>query len=101
MRVVLVRFTARPGDGARLIEALDSMLPATAAFPGCRGVELLRDPEDSDQVSMIEHWETPDAYVAYRAWRASQGPTETGALLADAPLMSNMDLVEAYSDEAG
>jgi quinol monooxygenase YgiN len=97
MRVVVVRFTARAGDGARLIAALDSILPDTAAFPGCLGVELLQDEEDGDQVSMIERWETPDAYVAYRAWRAGQPPTETGSFLAGAPLMSNLEPVKEYA----
>jgi quinol monooxygenase YgiN len=98
MRVVVVTFRAHAGDGARLIEALDAILPDTAGFPGSLGVELLRDGDDGDQVTMIERWETPDAYVAYRAWRASQPPTETGSLLASPPLMSNLEPVALYGD---
>jgi quinol monooxygenase YgiN len=92
-----MRFTARAGDGTRLVDALEAVLPDTAAFPGCLGVELCRDAEDGDQVAMIERWETPEAYDAYLDWRATQGPTQVGSLLDGPSLRSLLDLQTAFA----
>jgi quinol monooxygenase YgiN len=96
VRLVVMRFTARTGDGTRLVEALEAVLPDTAAFPGCFGVELCRDADDGDQVTMIERWETPQAYDAYLDWRAKQEPTQVGPLLDRPAQRSLLDLQTAF-----
>jgi hypothetical protein len=97
VRLVLVSFTSRAGEGADLVEALSSMLPDTAASRGCLGVELFRDPEDADQVTMIERWEDAESYEAYLAWRAEGGPTLVGSLLEGGPQRSYHDSLASFA----
>jgi quinol monooxygenase YgiN len=92
-----MRFTARAGHGTDLVDALAAVLPDTAAFPGCLGVELFRETEDGDQVSMLERWESPDAYAAYMAWRASEPPTNVGSWVDGPPARSILELVGSFS----
>ena len=71
---------------------VDEVLVATRAFHGNLGVEVVSDIEDPAHIVLIEHWADLDADNAYRAFRAGEGQSPLGRLLAGAPTLTR------YSD---
>ena len=59
-------------------------LPTTRAFPGCLRVDVMIDTTDPLHVLVIEVWESVAADAAYRAWRAGDGASNLGTVLAAA-----------------
>ena len=63
-------------------------LADTRQFPGCEGVDVLVDREDRAHIVVHERWESAEADAAYRAWRAGDGVSNLGAVLAGAPVLT-------------
>lgn len=70
---VLVDLALKPETADRVVSALEEVLPATRAFEGCRGVQLLVDLHDPSHVVLLEDWESIGHQEAYAAWRAESG----------------------------
>ncbi|MBD7956850.1 antibiotic biosynthesis monooxygenase [Microbacterium sp. Sa4CUA7] len=61
-------------------------LPATRAFPGNRGTEVVAEDSRPDHLVMITRWESRAAYDAYSAWRGTpEGRTHLGEIVAGPP----------------
>jgi len=69
----------------------DDILVATRAFEGCEGVDVLVQQDDKTRVLVIERWASIEADTAYRAWRASEGPSPLAAYIAAAPTVRFFD----------
>lgn len=67
---------------------IHEVLTATRAFPGCLGVDVLIDSADPAHVILLERWESLEADAAYREWRAGDGKSNLGTILAGAPQLS-------------
>ncbi len=65
----------RPETATEALDALDKVLVATRAFPGCLGVEVAVQADDPGHALVLERWESMAADTEYRAWRASEGPS--------------------------
>src|ERR1700712_741356 len=63
-------------------------LADTRQFPGCEGVDVLVDREDRAHIVVHERWESAEADAACRAWRAGDGVSTLGAVLAGAPVVT-------------
>ena len=74
---------------------LRDILTGTRAFEGCLGVDVLLDRDDPAHMILLERWASADADAAYREWRAGEGATELGSLLASVPQIS---MFETASD---
>jgi quinol monooxygenase YgiN len=61
---------------------LRETLAQTRAFDGCLRLEVLTDTEDPAHVLVVEEWESLEADSAYRAWRAGDGRSNLGSVLA-------------------
>ena len=61
---------------------LRETLAQTRAFDGCLRLEVLTDTEDPAHVLVVEEWESLEADSAYRAWRAGEGRSNLGSVLA-------------------
>lgn len=70
---VTVEFTARPGESTMLVEALKRALPLTRAREGCVWLELVANPEEEDDMTVVMLWRTRADYDVYRAWREANG----------------------------
>ena len=68
---------------------LREILADTRAFEGCEGVEVLIDRGDPAHLILVERWESAEADAAYRHWRATDGTTQLGTLLAGTPTSSS------------
>ena len=71
---------------------IDDVLVATRAFSGNLGVEVVTDVTDPSHIMVVEHWADLAADDAYRAFRASEGASPLGPLLAAPPTLTR------YSD---
>ena len=69
-------------------DIIDDVLVATRGFDGNLGVEVVTDVDDPTHVLLIEHWASLEADDAYRAFRAGEGPSPLGPLLAGPPTLT-------------
>ena len=69
-------------------DIIDDVLVATRAFDGNLGVEVVTDVDDPTHILLVEHWATLEADDAYRAFRAGDGPSRLGPILAAPPTLT-------------
>jgi quinol monooxygenase YgiN len=67
---------------------LRDILSDTRAFDGCLGVDVLVDSHDPAHVLVVEQWASREHDSAYRAWRAGDGASGLGELLAAPPVLT-------------
>ena len=79
-------------DGAHA--EIHKILIDTRAFAGCLGVEVLVGAPDRAHVLLVERWESAEHDAVYRAWRAGDGATNLGTLLAAPPTLSMFETAE-------
>jgi quinol monooxygenase YgiN len=93
--VSLLDFRVRPDrmDGADA--AIAEVLAATRAFPGCVGLQVLRDTDDAAHVVVVETWESLAHDDAYRAWRGTpEGASRFGEILDGRPTLTRLDVTD-------
>ncbi|MES2092440.1 MAG: antibiotic biosynthesis monooxygenase family protein [Actinomycetota bacterium] len=69
------------------LEVIHGVLEVTRAFPGNQGVEVLVDSANPLRIVLLERWESLEADAAYRAWRAGDGKSDLGSILAGPPTL--------------
>jgi quinol monooxygenase YgiN len=69
-------------------EILAGILAQTAAFEGNEGNETLVDLNDPGHITVIERWRSVEDDNAYRAWRAGEGASNLGEILAAPPTLT-------------
>ena len=77
----------RPESADVAAAVIHEVLVATRAFPGNQGVEVLVDAANPLRIVLLERWESLEADAAYRAWRASEGTSNLGDILAGPPVL--------------
>lgn len=77
-----------PDAAASAPALIRDVLIGTRGFDGCLGVEVLFDTADANHVILIERWASPEADAAYREWRAGDGASNLGTILAGAPTLT-------------
>jgi quinol monooxygenase YgiN len=70
---------------------LRDILSDTRAFDGCLGVDVLVDSTDPAHVLVVEQWASLEHDAAYRAWRAGDGASGLGELLAVPPVLTRFE----------
>ena len=65
--VVVARWTARPGEAARVREVIATMTPLSRAEPGNLGYEASVDREDPDSFLLYERYTDAQAYEDHKA----------------------------------
>lgn len=80
-----------------VLAALHDALPATRAFDGCEGLELLVNQDDPANIVVYERWASRAHYTAYRAFRAETGfSARFRAMFPAPPVVRVLDLERAY-----
>ena len=82
---VLLEVTAQEGKGDALVDMFRNILGDTRAFDGCESIEVIRDLESPDSVTLIERWASREHYDAYFNWRQESGTLAALAELLAAP----------------
>jgi quinol monooxygenase YgiN len=86
---ILLELPLRP-DAENVDEVLHFDLPATAAYPGNEGTEVLSDDARPGMLFLLTRWSTPEAYEAYFAWRQSpEGRTRLNEIAAGPPTIQH------------
>ena len=70
---VMLEFTAKPGTGPAVLEALREALPETRNKDGCNSLELTVNQDNRDNMLLVMRWATRKHYETYRAWREANG----------------------------
>jgi len=70
---------------------LRDILSDTRAFDGCLGVDVLVDSKDPAHFLVVEQWVSMEHDAAYRAWRAGEGASGLGELLAAPPVLTHYE----------
>jgi quinol monooxygenase YgiN len=76
----------------RAADLLHRVLADTRAFDGCLGVEVLIDEKDPAHIVIAETWQSLAHDDAYRSWRAGDGASNLGTILASAPMLTRFAL---------
>jgi quinol monooxygenase YgiN len=85
---IIIDLQVQPGKGDELVALFKEVVPGTRGFDGCIECSVWRNREDTDQLSIVEAFESREVYDRYFAWRSSTGVLERlGALLAPTPPM--------------
>lgn len=93
---IIIDIQAQPGKGDELAQLFHEVVPDTRAYAGCVECAVWRNQEDRDQLSIVETFETREAYDAYFAWRQSDGTLERlGGVIAGPPAMRFFDDIGA------
>jgi len=86
--VATLELAIRPESADVATTVIHEVLKGTRAFPGNQGVDVLVDSKNPLRVLLLERWESLDADTAYRAWRAGDGKSDLGSILAGPPALS-------------
>jgi quinol monooxygenase YgiN len=86
--IALLELRLKPEDLEAGMRVLEEVLVATRGFAGNEGVEVLVDTADPAHVVVHEKWASLEADGAYRAWRAGEGASDLGSVLAAAPVLT-------------
>lgn len=66
MLIVQVDFEVAPENLAVALDALRSERPVVKALDGNLGYLLLTDPDHAGKVTIVHHWDNPEALANYR-----------------------------------
>ena len=83
--LVLLEATAKAGKVGELFALFRRELPATRAHEGCHDVTAHQKTDDENCVVLVEHWDSPEHYQKYLAWREETGVLGAMAALLDGP----------------
>ena len=88
--IVTISFLAADGNRDELVEKMQSILPDTMAFDGCRDITLTESTETPGLLMLLEDWESAEHYAKYKAWRAQSGTSVlAGDLVVHSSLVSS------------
>jgi quinol monooxygenase YgiN len=86
--VALLDLRLTPDALEKAYQTLHEILADTRAFEGCQGVEVLIDAKDPAHVIVHETWASAEHDAAYREWRAGEGASDLGSILAGVPVLT-------------
>lgn len=82
-----LELSVRPESADDALVVIHEVLEATRAFAGNLGVDVLVDAANPLRIVLLERWVSIEADSAYRAWRAGDGTSNLGSILADPPTL--------------
>ena len=86
--IALLELRLQPEVLEKAYQMLREILADTRAFEGCLGVDVLIDNADPAHIVVHETWASLERDAAYREWRAGDGATALGTVLAGPPSLT-------------
>ena len=83
---LMLKITAKPGHGWKVITYLAPRLKETRAFPGCESVALYTVDDQPDRALLLARWASIEDYEKYVAWRQGSGAMDQLMQLLARPL---------------
>jgi len=75
---LVITFSAAPGKGAELAQAMKARCAAVVTEPGCEQFEAFQSVADPDKVVLLEHWKDQAALDAHMKVNATRAPIPEG-----------------------
>lgn len=79
---VILKLTAKPGQGGVIADHVAEMLKDTRKFKGYEKINLYTVEGQPETLLLVEQWETAEDYDAYRTWREEGSGIELVEMLA-------------------
>ncbi len=93
---VILEAQAKPGTGDEVVALFRSILVETRAYEGCKSIDTLQNSDDTDNVVLVEVWDSRKQYEKYLAWQRERGTIDRlVAALAKLPSIRYFDLTDA------
>ena len=93
--LVLLEVKVKPESINDMKSLLKEVLPDTRAHDGCQGVTVYGNLDDSNNLVLVEHWDSRDHYGKYLAWRTERGDLERlVSMLAEEPSIRYFERVD-------
>ena len=73
---VLIEFNAKPTNVNDITNWFRDELQHTRGFAGCNGITLHKNQDDSNNMVVVESWDSKAQYEKYLAWRTERGDLE-------------------------
>ncbi len=74
--LVLLELNAKPGNLADITNFMRDEFPHTRGSDGCNGITVHSNQDDSNNVVIVEDWDSRQQYQKYLAWRTERGDME-------------------------
>ncbi len=93
---VLLEAQVKPESVNALKSLFKEILPDTRAYDGCRGITVYSNQDNSSNLVLVQHWDSPEHHQKYLAWRTETGVMDRiGAMLSGAPSIRYFEKVDA------
>ena len=74
--LVLLQFNAKPENAGDITKYMKEALPDTRGFDGCNSISVHSDQDNSNNMVIVEDWDSREHYEKYLAWRTERGDME-------------------------
>ena len=74
--LVLLEFSAKPEHVSDITTFMKDGLHHTRGFEGCNGITVHKNQDDSNNMVIVEDWDSRQHYEKYLAWRIERGDIE-------------------------
>jgi len=89
---IILEVKAKPGGGDELVALFKNILPDTRSYDGCISVDVYRNQDEPEVITLVEQWEARPKYETYLGWRQESGALDAlGAMLAAPPSIRFFD----------
>ena len=90
--MVLLETQIKSKEISNMKSYLDEILPDTRAYDGCQSLDVYFNTEDTDNMVMVEFWDSRAHYEKYLNWRTETGVLDkVGAMFAEPPIIRYFD----------
>ena len=74
--LILLEFNAKPENAGDITNYMKDELHHTRGSDGCNGVTVHSNQDDSNNMVIVEDWDSRQHYEKYLAWRRERGDLE-------------------------
>tara|TARA_B100001013_G_scaffold283684_1_gene183582 strand:+ start:726 stop:1019 length:294 start_codon:yes stop_codon:yes gene_type:complete len=90
--LVLLEVSLKPENVNDFTNFMKNELHHTRGFDGCNGLTVHKNQDDSNNMVIVEDWDSRQQYEKYLAWRTERGDMEKlAAFLAGEPSLRYYD----------
>ena len=92
---VMLEINVKPESADDLNTLMKEILPDTRAYDGCEGITVQSNVDDSNNVVILEQWQSRENHEKYLAWRTETGVMDKiGSMLVSEPSLRYFNVVD-------
>ena len=92
---VMLELNVKPESADDLNTLMKEILPDTRAYDGCEGITVQSNVDDSNNVVILEQWQSRENHEKYLAWRTETGVMDKiGSMLVSEPSLRYFNVVD-------